>query len=329
MVWGLARPSCSRSALARAEGQVPLPCAPQHRAEILGSPPMCTIIRGGGTGSPLLCTTTQGGGTGSPPLSSSAQAEGTNSPPLCTAALGGGTGSPPLRTTALGGGTRSPPLCTSAGGGGTGSRRRCATLGNVVGLDRLDDTLCLRGVFTKGDLNQQILDVQSDVDVSHLGHGIPSVCALVGDGKAMLSATYHKGKCWVGCSCINCLERASCAPPRYRWGSFLRAIGPCNRVGNVGHGPCRNADAIVKQINETIKGFIETGASDFVWASREAGKALVLELHEILDEVKNVPHAQRLAPRPTKAGKFDITGAKRFLRTVHCMHGLWPSCGTT
>ena len=40
------------------------------------------------------------------------------------------------------------------------------------------------------------------------------------------------------------------------------------------------------------------------------GKALVLELHKILDEVKNVPHAERLAPQPTKAGKCDLTGGK-------------------
>ena len=103
---------------------------------------------------------------------------------------------------------------------------------------------------------------------------------------------------------------------------FLRAIGPCNRMGDVGHGSCRIANAVAKRLNETIKGFIETAASDLAKAAREAGKALVLELHQILDEVKNVPHAERLAPRPTKAGKFDITGGKMFLRIVHCMHGL-------
>ena len=29
-------------------------------------------------------------------------------------------------------------------------------------------------------------------------------------------------------------------------------------------------------------------------------------LHKLLDKVKNVPHAERLAPWPTKAGKFDV-----------------------
>ena len=130
----------------------------------------------------------------------------------------------------------------------------------------------------------------------------------------MLSANYHKGKCWVGCSSINSLERASFVPPQCRWRSFLRAISPCNRVGNVEHGSCRIPNAVVKQLNEAIKGFIETGAWDLARAAREAGKALVLELHKILDEVKNVPHAERLAPRPTKAVKFDITGGKMFFQ---------------
>jgi hypothetical protein len=47
---------------------------------------------------------------------------------------------------------------------------------------------------------------------------------------------------------------------------------------------------------------------------------LVLELHKLLDEVKNVPHAERLAPRPTKAGKFDITGGKMFFEDS-ALHG--------
>ena len=180
-------------------------------------------------------------------------------------------------------------------------------------LDGPDATHCLRAIDTKGDLNQQILDVQSVVDVWHLGHHIPSVCALTSDGNAMLCANDHKGKCWVGRSSINCLERASSVPARCRWGSFLRAIGPsCNRVGDVQHGSCRVANAVLKRLNETIKGFIETGASDLAQAAREVGKAMVLELHKILDEVKNVPHAERLAPRPTKALKFDITGGKMF-----------------
>ena len=76
-----------------------------------------------------------------------------------------------------------------------------------------------------------------------------------------------------------------------RW-SFLRAIGPCNRVGDVELGSCPIANAVVKRLTETMKGFIETGASDLAWAAREAGKAPVLELHKILDEVKNVPHAE-------------------------------------
>ena len=130
------------------------------------------------------------------------------------------------------------------------------------------------------------------------------------NGKAMLSANYHKGKCWVGCSSINCLERASPVPPQCRWGSFLWAIGPCNHVGDVEHGSCRIANAIVKRLNET---FDETRALDFARAAREAGKALVLELHKILDEVKKVPHVELLAPQPTEAGKFDITGGKMFL----------------
>ena len=156
------------------------------------------------------------------------------------------------------------------------------------------------------------MDVLSTVDVWHLGNRIPSVCALTGDGKAMLSANYHKGKCWVGCNCIDSLARANSLPAQCRWGSFLRAIGPCNRVGDVEHGSCRIANAIVKRVNETLKDLIENGETHVARAARDAGKALVWELHTLLDEVKNVLHAERLAPRPTKAKKFHITGGKMF-----------------
>ena len=78
------------------------------------------------------------------------------------------------------------------------------------------------------------------------------------------------------------------------------------------YGSCRIANAIVKGVNETLKDLIENGAPDVAHSARDAGKALVLELHKLLDEVKKVPHAEWLAPRPTKAGKFDIRGGKMF-----------------
>ena len=93
---------------------------------------------------------------------------------------------------------------------------------------------------------------------------------------------------------------------------FLRATGPCNRVGDVEHGSCRIANAILKRVNETLKDLIENGAPDVARAARGAEKALVLELHKLLDDVKNVLHAERLAPRPTKAGKIDIVGGNMF-----------------
>ena len=153
---------------------------------------------------------------------------------------------------------------------------------------------------TKANLNQDVLDVFPTVDVWHLGNHIPSVCAWTGDGKAMLSANYHKGKCWVGRHCIDSLARANSVPAQCRWGSFLRAIGPCNHVSDIEHGSFRIADAIVKRVNETLKDLIENGAPNVARAARDAGKAWVLELHKLLDEVKNVPHAERLAPRPEK-----------------------------
>ena len=148
-------------------------------------------------------------------------------------------------------------------------------------LDGPDDTHCRRAIDTKANLNQDVLDVLSTVDVWPLGNHIPSVCALRGDGKAMLSANYHKGKCWVGCRCIDSLARAKSVPAQCKWGSFLRAIGPCNRVGDVEHGSCRIANAIVKRVNETLKDLIENGAPDVALAARDAGKALVLELHKL------------------------------------------------
>ena len=71
---------------------------------------------------------------------------------------------------------------------------------------------------------------------------------------------------------------------------------------------------------ETLKDLIENSAPDVARAARDAGKAFVLELHKLLDEVKNVRHAERLAPRPTKAGKFDITGGKMFFEDS-ALHG--------
>ena len=136
----------------------------------------------------------------------------------------------------------------------------------------------------------------------------------------MLSANYHKEKCPAGCHCIDSLARVNCVPAQCRWGSFLRAIGTCNHVGDVEHGSCRSATAIVKRVNETLKDLIENGEPDVARAARDAGKALVLELHKLLDEVKNAPHAERLAPRPTKAGKFDITGGKMFFEDS-ALHG--------
>ena len=195
----------------------------------------------------------------------------------------------------------------------TGDVRRWATW---LALDGPDDTHCLRAIDTKAKLNQDVLDVLSTAVVWHLGNHIPSVCALTGDGKAMLSANCHR----VGCHCIDSLARANSVPAQCRWGSFLRAIGPYNRVGDVEHGSCRIANTIVKRVNETLKGLIENGAPDVARAARDAGKALVLELHKLLDEVKNVPHADRLAPRPTKARKFDITGGKMFFEDS-ALHG--------
>ena len=76
----------------------------------------------------------------------------------------------------------------------------------------------------------------------------------------------------------------------------------------------------MQRVNETLKDVIENGAPDVARAARDAGKALVLDLHKLLDEVKNVPHAEQLAPRPTKTGKFDITGGKMFFEGS-ALHG--------
>ena len=88
-------------------------------------------------------------------------------------------------------------------------------------LDGADDTHCLRAIDTKGDLNQHIFDIPSTVDVWHWGHHIPSVHALTSDGKAMLSANYHKGKCWVGCSSIDYLAHRMLLGLQGRQGKLL------------------------------------------------------------------------------------------------------------
>ena len=166
-----------------------------------------------------------------------------------------------------------------------GDVRRSATW---WALDGPDDTHCLRAIDTKANLNHDVLDVLSTVDLWHLGNRIPSVCALTSDGKAMLSANYQKGKCWAGCHCIHSLARANSILAQCRRGSFLRAIGPCNRVGDVEHGSCRIANAIVQRRNETLKDLIENGAPDVANAAKDTGKALVLELHCTCGSLENV-----------------------------------------
>ena len=63
----------------------------------------------------------------------------------------------------------------------------------------------------------------------------PGVCVLTGDGKDMLPANYHKGKCWVGRDSTEYLARADFVPPQCKWGSVLRAIAPCNRTWSMAH----------------------------------------------------------------------------------------------
>ena len=46
----------------------------------------------------------------------------------------------------------------------------------------------------------------------------------------------------------------------------------------------------------------------------------MLELHKILDAVKNMPHAECLAPRPTKGGKFDMTGGGEIFLEDSALH---------
>ena len=104
----------------------------------------------------------------------------------------------------------------SEGVADVGDERRWATW---WALDGPDDTHCLRAIDNKANLNQDVLDALSTLDVWHLKNPIPSVCALTGDGKAMLSAKYHKGKCWVGCHCIVSSARANSVPAQCRsWG---------------------------------------------------------------------------------------------------------------
>ena len=110
----------------------------------------------------------------------------------------------------------------SQGVAAAGDVRRWATW---WALDGPDDTHCLRAIDTKANLNQDVLDVLSTVDVWHLGNRIPSVCALTGDGKAMLSANYHKGK-WVGCHCIDSLARANLCTGPMQAGLFFEGNWP-------------------------------------------------------------------------------------------------------
>ena len=110
-------------------------------------------------------------------------------------------------------------------------------------LDGPDDTHCLRAIDTMSNLKQDVSDVLSTMDVWDFGNRISSVCVLTDDGKAMVSANYHKGKRWVGCHCIAslaCIDNDTCftnkknlTPPRATSDRLSRNTAttrPCNSL---------------------------------------------------------------------------------------------------
>ena len=164
----------------------------------------------------------------------------------------------------------------------------------------------------KIDLCDNILEFLDFSVTSYEWGWLASICHCM----SMLSTNYLKGKCWVGRFSVDFLACANPVPPQCRWGSFLRAIGPCDHVGDgdVEHASCGTANSIVKQLNETPENLMKNSATNIARAAREARKALVLELHKLLEERKNIPHAKRLAPWQTE--KFDTIGGKMFFANI-------------
>ena len=124
----------------------------------------------------------------------------------------------------------------------------------------------------------------------------------------MLCANYHKGKCWAGCISIACLP-----PTTADGGHFLRAIGPCNHVGDIEHASCRILNTIVKQLNETIQSLIEMSAPDVAHATRKAGKALVALAASQNFRLSGKCGPWRALGTTANKGRNVITGGKMFL----------------
>ena len=105
----------------------------------------------------------------------------------------------------------------------------------------------------------------------------------------------------------NELTPSSIFPTGPLYGAYLRCIPPCNRVGDYVHCNCRVVNIFLKRL-----------LSEFT-DQREAAPLKDI-ITKIILQSQGLPLPERLAPRHTKTGTFDLTAATLFVTNIE-LHG--------
>lgn len=185
-------------------------------------------------------------------------------------------------------------------------------------LDGADDAPLLRKLQDVANLNGQVDDLQGDFTWGRDEHGDPRkfICFLTGDGKGMINQNEKVGTgggvkaCWDCNEGVDGLEECMCMCEA-RLGAFLPSVPPVRRVGDHVHGMCRASNAIINRLVQMCK-ILESNND----ARAKGARVKLMQLMEkVRHEASGVPIAERVAPRPTKAGKFDLTSSRMFLES--------------
>lgn len=176
-------------------------------------------------------------------------------------------------------------------------------------FDGSDDVGPLRVADQAGKLNEQVQHVQR-VGISARGGVCPCLCYYTADGHGMQSANHRAGlRCW-NCShpwdSLDNFLPQDTVEEKARWGAFLPDIPPTRRVGDCVHCACRVSNAVPKRLL----------ADPRVASSPEACREIKRIVHRVALDAAHIPSDQRVAPRPTKVGSFDLTSARLFLERI-------------
>ena len=189
-----------------------------------------------------------------------------------------------------------PPSCASQAG-------RWSTWWAVDGGD---DAHTLRMMDWHAQLNAQVVDVLGMTCAVGWGGGLYHFDVYItGDGKMMRASNHATGKACGLCQQGESLDEQPDIPLIPRFGSYLRAVPCSHRVGDYVHGACRIVNAVFKRC--------QTVCSGLGYRGQAPARELRLLVSEITHEAAQIPVAERLAPRKTKLGAFDLTTARIFL----------------